>query len=150
MKVKDIMDKYPITVMPDTNVQEIAILMDKHHVAAVPVVDDDNKLLGIVSEGDLLYKKSRPQAPHYVNLLGASIYYSGIGEYNENFHKLLATRSEELMTCDVITCSGEEEVETISALMIDKKIKVIPVVKGGRVVGTIGRRHIIKLIAEGE
>ena len=43
------------------------------------------KLLGIISEGDLLYKKVRPHVPHYVNVLGASIYYNGIGEYNAKF-----------------------------------------------------------------
>ena len=48
------------------------------------------KLLGIISEGDLLYKKVRPHVPHYVNVLGASIYYNGIGEYNAQFKKIVS------------------------------------------------------------
>lgn len=148
MKIKEIMEKYPATINLDTPVKEIAELMVEHRIPSLPVVDEDFKLLGIVSEADLLYKRVRPQAPHYVNLLGASIYYGGIGEYNENFHKLLAAEAKELMTKEVFSCSQDDEIEVVASLMLEKHLKVLPVVKDQRVVGTVSRRDIIELIAK--
>ncbi len=150
MKVKEIMEKYPATVAMTSNVQEIATLMAKYRNPALPVVDDEQQLIGIVSECDLLYKKVRPHVPHYVNVLGANIYYGGIGEYNENFHKLLATEARELMTTEVITCTEDMDVEEAASVMIEKHLKVLPVVKNKRLVGTLSRHDIITLIAKGE
>ena len=82
MKIQEVMNKYPVIVGKDAPISDVADLLVKYNLTAVSVVDDNNKLLGIISEGDLLYKKVRPHVPHYVNVLGASIYYNGIGEYN--------------------------------------------------------------------
>ena len=110
MLIAEAMNKYPATISKELSINEAAKLLVKYQVAALTVVDEDNKLIGIITEGDLLYKKIRPHAPHYVNVLGASIYYSGIGEYNAQFKKLLAAHVEELMTTEVITCSPKDEV----------------------------------------
>ena len=56
MKVKEIMDKYPVTVQKDTTLQVVAEELSKHRVTSLPVVSEDGKLEGIISEGDLLYK----------------------------------------------------------------------------------------------
>lgn len=71
MKIQEVMNKYPVTVGKDAPISDVADLLVKYNLTAVSVVDDDNKLLGIISEGDLLYKKVRPHVPHYVNVLGA-------------------------------------------------------------------------------
>ena len=71
MKIEEVMNKYPVTVGKDAPISDVADLLVKYNLTAVSVVDDDNKLLGIISEGDLLYKKVRPHVPHYVNVLGA-------------------------------------------------------------------------------
>lgn len=91
----------------------------------------------------------RPHVPHYVNVLGASIYYNGIGEYNSQFKKLLASSVEDLMTKEVITAKPETEVEEVVAVMLDKHLKSMPVVdEEGVLIGSLGRRDIIKLIAK--
>ena len=94
-------------------------------------------------------KKVRPHAPYYVNVLGASIYYSGIGEYNAQFKKLLAAHVEELMTTEVITCSPKEEVESVVATMLEKHLKSVPVVdEMGTVIGVFSRHDVMELIAK--
>ena len=60
MTLQEIMNKYPITVGKDEQITNVAKLMVKHNLTAIAVVDEDNKLIGIVSEGDLLYKKFVP------------------------------------------------------------------------------------------
>jgi len=137
MKVQDVMNKYPVTVAKDAPIADVAKLLVRHNISAVSVVDPENTLLGIITEGDLLYKKIRPHVPHYVNVLGASIYYNGIGEYNEQFTKLLASSVAELI------------VEEVVAVMLDKHLKTVPVVDAkNHLIGEIARRDVIELIAK--
>ena len=139
MKIQEVMNKYPVTVGKDAPISDVADLLVKYNLTAVSVVDDNNKLLGIISEGDLLYKKVRPHVPHYVNVLGASIY----------FKKLLASHVHELMTDEVITTTPDKDVEEIVSVMLDQHLKNVPVVdKDYHLIGILSRRDIIKLIAK--
>ena len=149
MRIEEVMNKYPVTIDKQAPISDVAELLVKYNLTAVSVVDESNKLIGIITEGDLLYKKVRPHVPHYVNVLGASIYYKGIGEYNSQFKKLLASSVEDLMTKEVITAKPETEVEEVVAVMLDKHLKSMPVVdEEGVLIGSLGRRDIIKLIAK--
>ena len=149
MMLQEIMNKYPITVGKEEQLTEVAKLMVKHNLTAISVVDDNNKLIGIISEGDLLYKKVRPHAPHYINILGANIYYGGIGEYDAQFKKLVATKVEEIMTTEVITAYADAEVEVTVGAMVEKHLKNLPVVDDAyHLVGMVSRHDIMKLIAE--
>ena len=149
MILQEIMNKYPITVGKEEQLTEVAKLMVKHNLTAISVVDDNNKLIGIISEGDLLYKKVRPHAPHYINILGANIYYGGIGEYDAQFKKLVATKVEEIMTTEVITAYADAEVEVTVGAMVEKHLKNLPVVDDAyHLIGMVSRHDIMKLIAE--
>ena len=149
MTLQEIMNKYPITVGKDEQITNVAKLMVKHNLTAIAVVDEDNKLIGIVSEGDLLYKKVRPHAPHYINILGANIYYGGIGEYDGQVKKLMATHVEEIMTTEVITAYADAEVEVTVGAMVEKHLKNLPVVDDAyHLIGMVSRHDIMKLIAE--
>lgn len=149
MTVQEIMNKYPATVTEEATITEVAQLLVKHNVTALPVVAEDNKLVGVITEGDLLYKKVRPHAPHYVNVLGASIYYGGIGEYNDQFKKLLASHVRDLMSTEVVTGTGATDVEEAVAVMVERHLKSLPIVdEQYRLVGVLSRHDIMRLIAE--
>lgn len=148
MKVSEIMEKNPPTVLPTATIKEVADILLEHRLNAIPVTDEEGNLLGIVSEGDLLYKKVRPQAPHYMNLLGASIFYGGLRKYNDNFHKLLAAQTQELMTKDVIVSHEDEDVESAASVMLEEHLKILPVVRDNKVIGCVSRRNIISIIAK--
>lgn len=149
MILQEIMNKYPITVGKDEQITNVAKLMVKHNLTAIAVVDEENKLIGIVSEGDLLYKKVRPHAPHYINILGANIYYGGLGEYDGQFKKLLATEVAEIMSTEVITAYADAEVEVTVSAMVEKHLKNLPVVDDAyHLIGMVSRHDIMKLIAE--
>ncbi len=160
IKAKDFMTKYVFTVTPETTVQQLVRLFVTHPVSAIPVVGDDNELLGIVSEGDLLYKKVTPKIPAHVDVLGGSVYYCGFGRYEKSFRKLLATTAEEIMTKDVRCVTPETEMENIMNLMVDQHLKTVPVVAKAklsvesvdqeppaRLVGIITRHDILGAIA---
>lgn len=141
---KDLMSKYVLTVPPEVTVQDLVKLFVSHSLSAVPVTGEDNELLGIISEGDLLYKEVRPYIPQYINILGASLYYCGYGKYKESFQKLLAVKAEEIMTRQVRCVLPDTPINDIAALMIDEHLKTVPVVdEKHRLLGVITRHDML-------
>lgn len=150
-KAKDFMEKYVFTVPPDITVHELIRLFVSHNVSAIPVVADDCRLLGIVSEGDLLYKKVKPQIPQHINVLGGTLYYCGYGRYEKSFRKMLATEASEIMTKETKCVRPDTDMSAITTLMVDKHLKAVPVVdKDNRLVGMITRRDILTVLALNE
>ncbi len=147
MKAFDIMNKDVVVAHPDTAITDVVDLLIDNNVPAAPVVDENNKLIGIVTEGDLLYKKVRPHVPHYVNLLGATIYYNGISEYDKSFKKLMAATAADLMTKNVIVAAPDADIEQLAGVMVTEHLKSIPIVKDGVVLGMVLRRDILRLIS---
>lgn len=145
LKAKDFMVKYVFTVSPDTTIQELVGLFLTHPVSAIPVVGDDNELLGIISEGDLLYKKVQPQIPKYIDILGGNLYYLGFGRYEKSFRKMLAVCASEIMTKDVQCVTPDTDMDTITTLMIDEHLKTVPVVQKIKI-GDESHDFIVKLV----
>lgn len=139
----DIMEKVFVTASPETSVFDLVHLFVKHKITVIPVVNGDGELIGIVTDADLLYKKIKPHVPHYVNLLGASIYYNGISEYDKGFKKLMACTAKEMMTKDVIIAAPDASVEQLAGVMVAEHLKVIPIVKDKKVVGIVTRYNIL-------
>lgn len=150
-KAKDFMTKYVFTVPPDITIHELIRLFVSHNVSAIPVVGEDNKLLGIVSEGDLLYKKVRPYIPQFIDVLGGTLYYCGYGRYEKSFRKLLATQASEIMTKNVRCVTPETEMTAITTLMVDEHLKSVPVVDEKNIlVGMVTRHDILTVLALNE
>ena len=112
-------------------------------MGVIPIINEKDELAGIVTDADLLYKKVKPHVPHYVNLLGASIYYNGISEYDKGFKKLMACTAKDMMTKDVIIAAPDAEVEQIACVMVAEHLKVIPIVKEKHIVGIVTRGNIL-------
>jgi len=146
MLARDIMNKNVITVQEDASIEELARVLTENHISGAPVVNKEGKLVGIVTDADLIHKETNPRAPGFVNILGAIIYVTGIARYREDFKKLAATRTSEIMTTDVIAVGGEAEIEQVAALMVDHGVKRVPVLDNGAIVGIIGRADIVKTL----
>ena len=139
----DIIEKASVTAHPETSVFALVDMFVKHKITAIPIVNENKELVGIVTDADLLYKKVKPHVPHYVNLLGASIYYSGISAYNRGFKKLMACTAKEMMTKDVIIAAPDAAIEQIAGVMVAEHLKVIPIVEDKHVVGVVTRGNIL-------
>ena len=148
---KDFMSKDIISVSADINIHDLVKIFVEHPVSALPVVGEKNTLLGIISEGDLLYKKVRPYVPQYMDVLGAGVYYWGYGRFASSFRKLLATKASEIMTTNVHCVAPDTNLETVTTLMIDEHLKSVPVVESpNKLVGMITRHDILQVIASSE
>lgn len=148
MKAKDIMSTNVITVQKDTTIEEIAHLLADNSISGVPVLDESGKLIGMVTQKDLLYKDVEPRFPAVVELLGGLIFLKGVKQYNEELRKLVATRADQIMTKSIVTVSEDTEVEKVAQLMVEKDVNRVPVMKDGKLSGIISRADVVKYIAK--
>lgn len=143
----DIMQPEVITVNEDATVQELAKLLAKKKISGAPVVDDQNRVVGIVSEGDLVSIDADIHFPHYIELLGNIIYLESIKKYEERLEKAAAGEVRDIMTTDVLTVQKDAPLSEIATLMIDKQVNRVPVVDGEVLVGIITRADIVRAAA---
>jgi len=145
MKAKDIMTKDVITVRENTDVKKIISLLLEHRISAVPVVDEKNYLLGVVSEGDLLYKKRLPTSIDWVQNYG-QYYYTRPEQLLDEHRKIEGTTAKEIMTPVPISVDEETAVSEIAKIMLKRGIKRVFVLHEGKLVGVVSRGDILKEI----
>ena len=145
---RDIMTTPVITVTPDTSVKDLAALFRDKRIGGVPVVAD-GKLVGIVTEGDLMALDADVQYPHYFELFDSIIYLGSQKKFKEQLEKAAAANVEQLMTDrdKVKTVGPDQPARAAATLMSRHHFDRVPVVdEGDVVVGLVTRHDIMKLI----
>jgi CBS domain-containing protein len=136
---RTVMTSKPISVTPDTTVEEIGKLFVSHRISGVPVVDTENRVLGVVSESDIILKEIHSE-PHLVKRLGNIIMPT-----TRQGGKTGGTASE-IMTSPAITALEETPVRELVRIISDKKIKrVIIVDKEGHLKGIVSKMDIVRV-----
>jgi CBS domain-containing protein len=147
-QAKDIMTREVITIREDTPVSEIAALLTEKHISGVPVLDTQGKVVGIVCESDLIDRTKRFHLPTVINLMGYIIFLEKAQKVEKEIKKMIGLTAGEIMSQPVITVSPETPVEDIATLMAEKRVHSIPVLEEGRLVGIIGKKDIVRSLAE--
>ena len=133
MYARDVMTTDVISVGPETTIGEIAALLLQHRISAVPVIDDGN-IVGIVSEGDLMRRPETDTdaaSSPWLSLL------TGPGVAPDRFSKAHGTTAREVMTRNVVTVTPETPLDEVAGVLELKRIKRVPVVEDGRLVGIL-------------
>ncbi|TFH85643.1 CBS domain-containing protein [Billgrantia azerbaijanica] len=141
MLAVDVMTPNVITVGPEADVREIARLLLDNRISAVPVVDDDDKVLGIVSEGDLMRHLENGNGNRKSWWLRSIFVGAGDAADYVKSHGRLA---REIMTRDPITIAEDEPLNRIARLLEKHHIKRVPVVRDGRLVGIVSRANLLR------
>jgi CBS domain-containing protein len=149
LTAKDIMTTEVVTVPADATVRELAELLSKTKFSGVPVVDDSGRLVGIVTEGDVILQDADLHFPHYVQVFESIIYLESVRKFEERFRKSLGSKVADVMSREVVTVAPDTPVKEIATLMADEEVNRVPVVDGNRLVGIITRGDIVRAIAEG-
>ena len=144
----DIMTKEIHTVHPDTEIIALAKKFVEYNVNAMPVVDDAGKLVGMVTQTDLVEQDKPLHIPTVISLFDWVIYLESPKKFTEEVRKVTARRVAEICGRDVVTCAPEDSVPTIANLMVDNKIHLVPVLSDGRMVGVVSRLDIIRSMSE--
>lgn len=144
LKAKDIMTKEVHSVTPDTDLSDLAKLFQDTGVNAMPVVDAENRLVGIVTETDLVEQGKPLHIPTVVSIFDWVFYLESEKSFKDEVKKITARTVGEVCTSDVVSCAPDATVEEISSLMVDKKANLIPVLDDGKVIGVVARLDIIR------
>jgi len=144
MRAIDVMVRDVVTVRPDTDVAEAIKLLAEHDVSALPVLDKDGNLVGVLSEADLIHRAEIGTEKHRPWRLEA---VTGASTLADEFAKSHGKKVGEAMTDGVISVAEETPLSEIAALFERKRIKRVPVVKDGRLVGIVSRSNLIQALA---
>lgn len=149
LKARDIMTPDPITVAPDAGVVEAARLMTDNNVGALPVMDD-GRLVGLVTEGDLIMQDVRIEYPTYIQLLDGFIMYPPAhARFEHELKKAVAATVEDVMTAEPVTVSADALIEDVATLLSERDVSRLPVLDAGRLVGIVSKHDIVRAIAGG-
>lgn len=145
MKISEIMTKKAITVKKDTPVDKIAELLFGKGLTGVPVCENE-KVIGIVTEADLVMQDARFHMPTYIQLLDSFVYFESQKHIEEELHKMLGTTALDVMTKKVISISPDATIEDLADLIVKNHINPIPVCKNNKLVGIVSRADLVKLL----
>lgn len=146
MQAKDVMTTWAATIEPDATIQEAAKLMFQRGISALPVVDRKDRLVGIISEGDLVRRPElgtdRARSSWWLRLLALPS-ESAAGD----FVKTHAARVRDAMTSPVVSVTEATPLEKVALLLEKHRIKRVPVVRAGRLVGIVSRADLVRQLA---
>jgi len=141
MNAAEIMTKEVVTVRPDTSVGEIAGLLLDHKISALPVVDDDRHVVGIVSEGDLLGQppSGSPRA-WWLRLFNESAVCL------EEIATARYLTARDVMTKPVVTVVDQTPIDVLATRMRHRRVKRVPVLQDGKLVGIVRRTDFLEAL----
>jgi len=146
MRAIDVMVRDVVTVRPDTDVADAIKLLAEHDVSALPVLDKEGNLVGVLSEADLIHRAeigTEKYRPWWLEAV------TGASTLAEEFAKSHGKKVGEVMTESVISVTEETPLSEVAALFERKRIKRVPVVEDGKLVGMVSRSNLIQALASG-
>jgi CBS domain-containing protein len=144
MKARDVMVSPVITVKPSSSVREVAKLFLERRISAVPVVNEQGKLVGIVSEGDLMHRAEAGTERRHSWWLRAILSNEALAA---EYAKAHARQVADVMTRDVITAAPDTPLHEIATLLEKNAIKRVPIVRDDQLVGIVSRANLIQAVA---
>ncbi len=142
--VRDIMTVDPVTVTPDMTVTEVAKLMVDKRVGALPVLEE-GRLIGIVTEGDLIMQDVKLEFPTYMHLLdGYILYPPATARFESELKKAVAASVRDVMTPDPVTVEVDSSIEDAATLLVERDVSRLPVLDEGRLVGIVSKYDVVR------
>ena len=139
------MDPSPETVTPDTDVESVISVLRENELPGVPVVNEGGRLVGIVTETDLVLPDDDGDLhlPHYVNIFGGTVFIEPLKRFESKLRKAFASTAADMMSEDPTTVSPETTVEEAAKLIHETGHNRLPVVEHGRLVGVVTRVDVL-------
>ncbi len=148
LAARDIMTTEVRSVHPDTEIKELSKLFVEHNYNALPVIDDEGVLIGMVTQTDLVEQDVPLHIPTVISLFDWVIYLESPKKFSEEVRKVTARKVDEICAREVVVCAPDDPVSKVASLMVDNKVHLVPVVDEGRMVGVVGRLDIIRSMGD--
>jgi CBS-domain-containing membrane protein len=147
----DIMDTDVPALGPQDDARRAIELLAEREIGALPVVNSENRLIGIVSESDLVLseEESDLHLPHYLNIMGGIVFTGSMKGFEKRLNKAFATKVRDLMSDDPIVVRTDDPVEKVARVIADKHHNHVPVVdSNGRVEGIVTRADVLAALVD--
>ncbi len=144
LTAKEIMTTEVHTVSPETGIEELARIFVDRRVNAMPVLDDQDRLFGIVSQDDLVELDRPLHIPTVFALFDWVLYLESEKKFQAEVERITARKVADICRREVVTCSPETPVSEIAEMMSEQKAHLIPVLDGEKLVGVVARLDIVR------
>jgi CBS domain-containing protein len=141
MRVRDLMTRDVLTTRPETPIRDVAKILVEHRVSGLPVCAPDGRVLGVVSEGDILYKEHDPREGHAGGALGWIV--DGTPNF-AGYVKAKALTAAKAMTTPALTIAPEATAAEAARWMCEYRVNRLPVVEDGKLVGIVTRADLVR------
>lgn len=146
--VADVMSHDPIVVQPETSIKEAIKILVEHRISGLPVVDQTGKLVGVISETDLLWQETGVTPPAYIMFLDSVIYLENPARHDKELHKALGLTVGEVMSGDPVTITPDQPLRKAAKIMQEKSIRRLAVTdEAGKVIGILTPGDIVRTMA---
>ncbi|MCZ7527540.1 MAG: CBS domain-containing protein [Acidimicrobiia bacterium] len=147
--VRDVMTREVVTLRPDHTIEEAADVLAEHRIGAAPVVEPDGRLVGLLTDEDLIVSEARLHVPTTIAILGGTLTLPGsMRHFEEDLKKAVGATVRDVMDSEYPTVSPDDTVETLATLMHDRNVSHVPVVDAqGRLVGIVARGDLVRLLS---
>jgi len=143
--VADLMTREPLTARPEMSRKEVIKILADRRISGLPVVDEHDLLIGIISETDLMWRETGVTPPAYIMVLDSVIYLENPSRYEQELHKALGQTVGEVMSRDPVSIAPEKSVQEAAKLLHERHIHRLPVLDTtGKVIGILTRGDIVR------
>jgi CBS domain-containing protein len=150
IKAEDIMETNVICVSLDTEIPKAVKILLKNHINGVPVMNDQEELVGILCQSDLIFQQKEMPIPPIFTILDSIIPLSSSKKLEETLQKISAATVAQAMIKNPVTVAADTPVSEIASLMVEKHFHTIPVVDGKKLLGIIGKEDVLKTLISKE
>lgn len=140
------MSRDVVKVTKDTTVKELAHLLTEKNISGVPVVDEGGRLIGVVTESDLIDQNKKVHIPTVISVLDSFIYLENPDKMEQEMRKIAGATVADIFSQKVQTVSPDTQLDELATIMSEKNIHTLPVIENKEIVGIIGKRDIIRTI----
>jgi CBS domain-containing protein len=148
----EIMDTDVPSLTREEDAKRAIDLLAQTELGAIPVVDSEDRVVGIVSESDLVLseEESDLHLPHYLNIMGGIVFIGSMKGFDEKLEKAFATNVRDLMTADPVVATTDESADSVAKKIADEHHNHLPVVDGeGRLAGMVTRADALAALVAG-
>jgi len=144
LTAKDIMTREVISVRQDTTVKELAETLWKNKISGVPVLDENDAVVAVVTESDLIDQTKKVHIPTMISLLDSVIFLESSKKTEEEIKKMSGNTAQDICSGELIAVAEDTGLDEIATIMSEKNVHTLPVIQHNKLVGVIGKSDIIR------
>ncbi|MDO9042962.1 MAG: CBS domain-containing protein [Desulfocapsaceae bacterium] len=148
LTARDIMNSEVITITDESTIKELARILTIHQISGVPVINDQGKLVGVVTESDLIYQTKKVHIPTVITILDSVFYLENPDRIGDEMKKMAGTKVKDILTSKPVTVTENTPLDEIATIMAEKNMHTLPVVNKDGLVGVIGKKDIIRTLID--